>query len=115
MRKIYGVGCFKLDLNNKLKPISSEYLQGLYTSFEEAEKAVLTNRGDMVEYYYNMIIIEDMYLQGEGYDEYKRRQTHWYKVEFIGAAIGPFGKEPIITKSEQPEIFKSCCHFLGGF
>ncbi len=115
MRKIYGVGCMQLDLESEYKPIQNKYLQGLYTSFEEAEKAVLNNAGDMIEYYYNMIIIEDMYLCGEGDDKYERRQTHWYKVEFIGPVKGPFGPEPVITKIETPAICKSICHFLDGF
>lgn len=113
MRKIYGVGCFQLDLKDEYKPIKAQYIQGLYTSFEEAEKAVLTNYGDMVEYYYNMIIIEDMHLHGEGDDPYTRRQTHWYKAEFTKPVV--HGHEPVITKTEQPEIFRHCYHFLGGF
>jgi hypothetical protein len=113
MRKIYGIGCMQLDLENEYKPIKNLDLQGLYTSFEEAEAAVLSNRGDMVEYYYNMIIIESMYLYGEGDDKYDRRETHWYKVDYTGPILNVFGHEPVISKTIHPEIFKSTCHFLG--
>ena len=105
----------QFDPANEHKPIKSTYLHGLYTTFENAEQAVLTNEGDMIEYYYNMLIIEEMYMVGEGNDEYHLRKTHWYKVEFIAPTEGVFGKEPVVFKTEQPEMFKSVCHFLGGF
>ena len=115
MRKIYGVGCMKVDLENpKCKHFDSTYLQGLYTSFEDAEAAVLANEGDMVEFYYNVLIIEEMYLYGEGNDKYESRKIHWYKADFIGPET-IFGKEPVVSKIECPEVFKNICHFLGGF
>ena len=82
---------------------------GFFFNFEDAERSVLENWGDIYELgYYNLAVIEEM---PEGIcpceDE---ATTRWYKVEYDGNKEG----KHIVTPIDRPEKYKQVCNFSIG-
>lgn len=63
MAKIYAMGTMRVNLtDNPSKFIESQRLWFLFSDFDTAEKAVLSNEFDIFEYYYNIALIEEIEL-----------------------------------------------------
>ena len=93
--KVFAMGVLLLDLSPEpRKLIIASRLWGLYLHFEDAEKAVINNLGDIFENYYNVACIEEHGLINyqepkdsarlfEG--EYQVPKQWWYKSSFAGS------------------------------
>ncbi|CAM6006392.1 unnamed protein product [Sphagnum balticum] len=90
MKKVYAIGTMLIDLSEKSnKRINSKRLWFLYHDFDQAEKVVLENVGDIFEYYYNVALIEEIGVIDEN-DPPQPGQEHlwgrprswWYRAEY---------------------------------
>jgi hypothetical protein len=122
MKKVYAIGTMLIDLSEKsANRIKSRRLWTLYQDFDEAEKVVLENAGDIFEYYYNVALIEEIGIIDKN-DPPQPGQEHlwgpprqwWYRAEYTTSADGEQSRNPVITKMEVPENFKNVCYFWVG-
>lgn len=102
MRKIYAVGVVK-EIPNK----TEDFLQiRLFSKFENAEKSIMKNEGDLFEYYYDYAIIEESFICDEGEDSYNTPNTWWYKMDY---------KNNIVSSCDKPSKFENIVCFLSSF
>lgn len=122
MKKVYAIGTMLLDLSEKSSnKIKSSRLWTLYHDFDEAEKVVLENHGDIFEYYYNAALIEEIGVIDKN-DPPQPGQEHlwgpprqwWYHAEYIIGIDGGQSRDPVITRMEIPENLKNVCYFWVG-
>jgi hypothetical protein len=117
MNKVYAVGVFQLDTSeNARRPKKSERLWHLFANLEEAQEAVLKNRGDLFEYYYNYALIEEVYVIDKN-DQPKAGEfagfprEWWYFADFSQMDED---KNPKITEVSKPECFAQVVYFWVG-
>lgn len=110
----------QLDLsrNDKWPTDRSERLWFFYANFEDAERCVLENKGDIFEYYYNVALIEEHYVHDpndrppSNFNGLIARQW-WYKVDYIQKEDGSLS-DMVISKIDAPRIFKNIINFWAG-
>jgi len=105
MEYIYVIVLFKIQSGI----VKQERAVGWFNSFEEAERYVLSNEGDMYEYgEYNVALIEKIH---SGF--YMKPEETWYAVDASQEReIGVM--EYKIEKCEKPGIFEKICGFSMG-
>jgi len=122
MKKVYAVGVLQLDASPNARHLfKARHLAGLYAHFEEAEQAILENRGDFFEYYYNYALIEETYVidsqdqPGPGEIPWPPREW-WYFADYtINTPDKKTGwSEPVISKCEKPSVVHNVVHFWSG-
>lgn len=90
----------------------------LYSTFEQAEEAMLNNHGDLFEFSYNLGLIEEVYVIGSGDDAsltYQGEKRWWYHAEYAKNDQAPFGMDgPVIKKIDCPQFFENTCNFWVG-
>jgi len=101
MNEIYIIHCF----NYKKDRTNGSYTVGWFHSFEEAEEFVMTNIGDIFEYYYNYAVIESV-KSGHARCE----KLAWYTPHYAEDGTGLTHVEKI----EEPEVFKNLVNFGMG-
>lgn len=117
---IYAVGV--LDINEKYdankvgsKRIKDQRLWYVVSSFEEAERIVLQNEGDIFEYYYNHAIIEEIFVVGSipnKYDAWSIPKQWWYKASYSNNEdVAP---NPVVTRIDPPDWAEHICNFWVG-
>lgn len=85
---------------------------GWFDSFEKSEKAVLENRCDMHECFYNYIVIEKLY---EGIHSLCHENDQvWYKWKSGNQKDDEFDESGKWERVEKPEQFKSMINFGIG-
>jgi len=122
--QVYALGVMQIEYDHRSKDedppsfiIKTERLWGLYSSFELAEDAILNNRGDLFEYYYNLGLIEEVTVLGNDtqYISTFPKNRWWYLAEYEKNLNGPFGlSEPKISKIDCPDFFKNIFNFWVG-
>ena len=121
--KVYALGVMRLeyDLNSQDDDpnfiTTDERLWALFSSFEEAEKAMLENRGDLFEYHYNVGLIEEVFTLDSKDPNATRfnEKRWWYHAQFTPNPEAPFGKDgPLITKMDCPIHFERTVNFWVG-
>lgn len=119
MKKVYALGVMQIDTSpNANRTIKSDHLAGLYAHFEEAERAVLENRGDMFEYYYNYALIEETYVidpidppkEGEHLDT---PREWWYFADHSKSSEDN-DFNPEISACQKPKCLENLVYFWIG-
>lgn len=102
--KIYAMGVLQMR-NGSCK---NERLWALYKTFEDAQRAVLSNEGDIFECYYNYAMIEEIELiESKSSNEYIGPQYNsfqkqwWYTTKYLEDNI-PFEYYCLVEKIESP-------------
>jgi hypothetical protein len=122
MKKVYAIGTMLIDLSEKsANRIKASRLWTLYHDFDEAEKVVMENSGDIFEYYYNVALIEEICVidkkdppqPGEEHLWGPPRQW-WYHAEYTTEENGEQSREPTVSKMGVPENLKNVCYFWVG-
>jgi hypothetical protein len=122
MKKVYALGVLQIDTNpDARRTIKEERLWHLFASFEEAEQAMLSNSGDLFEYYYNYGLIEEIYVI-DSTDKPEPGEIAWPPQEwwyFADYTINPPDErtnwsEPVIKACEKPAVLDRCVHFWVG-
>jgi hypothetical protein len=122
MKKVYAIGTMLIDLSEKSKNrIKSQRLWTLYHDFDEAEKVVLENGGDIFEYYYNVALIEEIGIIDKN-DPPQPGQEHlwgpprqwWYRAEYSTDENSRQSRDPAVSRMEIPENLKNVCYFWVG-
>ena len=123
--KVYALGVMRIEYDHEFskddEPVfmkKEDRLWFLYSNFEDAEKAMLSNWSDLFEYTYNVGLIEEVYVMGKdtrntAFDG--REQRWWYLAQYEEDSSAPFGKRgPFISKIECPHFFKNTYGFWVG-
>lgn len=123
MKKVYAIGTMLIDLSEKsVNRIKASRLWTLYHDFDEAEKVVMENAGDIFEYYYNVALIEEIGVIDKN-DPPQPGEEHlwgpprqwWYRAEYNSSGEdGDRGREPYVNKMDVPENLKNVCYFWVG-
>lgn len=119
MNKVYAVGCLQLDLApNARRIIIDQRLWHLFAKFEEAEQAVLQNRGDLFERSYSHALIEevpviDMMIKVEPGSGLFSPREWWYVADY-SKADEENDYEPQIVACDKPEVLKNIIYFWIG-
>ncbi len=112
----------QIDTSEKAhRTIKSDHLAGLYAHFEEAERAILENRGDFFEYYYNYALIEETYVidhqdpPGPGELPFPPKEW-WYHADYSVNQPDPKTgwSEPVISPCEKPKVLDRIVYFWVG-
>lgn len=121
MIKVYAVGVIKANLTNPQESfIKNSRLWFISSSFEYAESAILTNSGDLFEYYYNLALIEEIILAGtidkdndppEVVHYYPTPTQWWYKATYSDE---PTEHNPVVTSIAKPEVIENIVCFWVG-
>lgn len=123
MRKVFAVGVMQLDtVPGARRNIISSRLWSLYLKFEDAEKAVLENRGDLFEYTYNYALIEEIRVLDPSTPATQEEKENWFppKEYWYHAEFRPFGesnedmRDPIVVKVEKPTCLDKIVYFWVG-
>lgn len=114
--KVYAVGCLQIDTNPEAKQtIKQQRLWSLYARFEDAEKCILENHGDIFEYSFTHALIEEVlvidpnlpYKEGES-AEYPPKEW-WYQADY--SVITEDHRDPLVTKVDKPKCLDRVCCF----
>lgn len=128
MRKVFAVGAMQIDeAPNSKRNIVSDRLWSLYLKFEDAEKAVLENRGDLFEYTYNYALIEEIRVldpstppSKEERDDWFPPKEYWYKATYRRHdEVRTIGQDdpihdPIVVKVDKPACLDKIVYFWVG-
>lgn len=90
-------------------PKKSSRTWGWYSNLEDAKRVCLGNRGDMGEYLYEYLLIEEVPEGGCGCPAFAK-QVQWYKFTYDEKAE----TSPTVAEIEQPEWAKLSCNFSIG-
>lgn len=114
MSVVYALGALKINFNS-LKNVQSHRLWALYSDFDIAEKAVLENRGDLFEDYYNYALIEEVCVlpKKDEWFDFPPKQW-WYKVEYNINAESDTESKPSVFKIDVPKEFENVCYWWVG-
>lgn len=98
--------------------IKEQRLWYIFKNFEDAEKCVLENQSDIFEGYYNMALIEEVYLHDyspapslSSNDGVWTRNQWWYQADYLSEYPE---RDPIITKIDKPKILENTTRFWVG-
>jgi hypothetical protein len=114
MNKVYAVGVMQIDLT-KPHPLSkSQRLRHFFAHFEDAERCVLQNLGDMFENYYNIALIEEhwVYDPQDIVDPLIVAQQWWYQAQFFENSQDP--DDIYISKIDPPATLQGICNYWAG-
>jgi hypothetical protein len=104
--KVYALGVFQIDFELQ-SPIKSARLWNLYKRFSNAEKSILSNSGDLFEFYYNYALIEEITVIPSR-EKYTLPEQWWYHVDYSSA------DNVIISKIDVPKQFENTfCWWVG--
>ena len=113
--KVYATGVLKIqEVSKEDYSIKSDHLCVLYGRFEDAEKAILENKGDMFEHYYNYALIEETWVidhsvPSDGTKEnWFPPQEWWYKASYDEEG------ECHVEKCDKPESLDRVVYFWTG-
>ena len=112
--KVYAVGTLQIrEVNKEDYSIKSDHLCALYARFEDAEKAVLENRGDIFENYYNYALIEETWVIDHSVPNEEAKnwfppKEWWYKASWDDEG------EITIEKTTKPESLDRVVFFWTG-
>lgn len=116
--KVYSVGVIQADLSdNAGKFIKEQRLWYLFKNFEDAEKCVLENHGDIFECDYDYAVIEETYVHDysnpakDGELAYVPEQW-WYHAEY--STTNRWETDPIICKVNRPKCMENVCYIWIG-
>lgn len=117
--KIYALGCLQLDtLSKAAYPIKSERLWHLYAKFEDAEKCVLENRGDIFECNYNYALIEEIWVIDHSETLTEEEKKNWFPPKewwyFADYNHGHEEYEPVIKQVDKPKCLEKIVYFWVG-
>jgi len=103
--KVYAMGVLQIDFNLR-NPIRSTRLWSLYKRVNDAENTVLTNSGDIFEFYYNYALIEEVsVIPSRG--KFTLPEQWWYHADYSEDKV-------IISKVDVPKPFKNTfCWWVG--
>jgi hypothetical protein len=97
MKKIYAVGVVKM------KDRYDTLLIRLFNSLDNAKKSILSNEGDLFEYYYDYAFIEEAFIMDEGHDKFGIQKTWWYEMNW---------ETKVVQSCEKPERFQNAICLL---
>jgi hypothetical protein len=105
--------------DSKKYPIKSERLWALYARLEDAEQAVLENRGDLFEYSYNYALIEEIFVidpddKPSKEESYFPPKEWWYEAKYNRDPTQDADPDPIISKVEKPSCLEKTVYFWAG-
>lgn len=111
MIKVYASGVMYIDHANPWSNRSSR-LWTLYAKFEDAERSIMENGGDLFENYYNYALIEEHFLidPSASPSGFYGIPQWWYHADYSHGDK----YHPHITKIEAPEWAKNVCNFWVG-
>jgi len=122
--KVYALGVMRLEYDHRSKDNeepsfikTNERLWAIVASFEEAEKIMLENRGDLFEYDCNVGLIEEVYVWGTDDPDPSRfsDKRWWYHAQYTPNPNAPFGMEgPVVTKMDCPRQYERVVNFWIG-
>jgi len=103
--KIYAMGVMLLDFELRYV-VRSTRLWALYKRFNDAEKTILTNSGDIFEFYYNYALIEEVsVIPSRGKFEFPKQW--WYYADYSSGDL-------IISKVDVPKPLENTfCWWVG--
>lgn len=112
MKTVYAVGVLKLNLSSNgvtFTDLRDSRLWFLFSTFENAERAVLENYSDLFECYYNIAIIEEIQVQNGSRKKLPGPipKQWWYLADYSKKAID-------IHPIPIPEGFFNICNFWVG-
>jgi len=118
MKKVYALGVMLLDEKGGIK---QSRLWSLYLNFEDAERAVLSNTGDIFEYYYNYALIEEIWVVNSEDNPTKEEvkelfppKEWWYKATFYGDEVNEPPFNPKVEKTNKPQSLERVAFFWIG-
>lgn len=111
--KIYALGTLKIqEVSKDDYSIKGDHLCTLYAKFEDAEKAILENKGDIFENYYNYALIEETWVIDHSVPtdtkDWFPPKEWWYKATWDDEG------EIKIEKCEKPESLDRIVYFWTG-
>lgn len=113
--KIYAMGVLQMRDGS----CKNDRLWALYKTFEDAERAVLTNEGDIFECYYNYAMIEEYELItpknqseyiGPRYNSFQKQW--WYATKYLNENIET-EYYPLVEKCESPFLPNTIHTWIG--
>lgn len=115
--KVYAVGCLQIDTNPEAKQtIKQRRLWHLFANFEDAEKAVLENGGDMFERYYNFACIEETYVIDPTSKEeaFYVPKEWWYFADYSKSNDQENWYDTVVTACDKPKCLdRVVCFWVG--
>jgi len=120
--KVYALGVFLLEYDHRSKDNEetsfirkNERLWGIYSTFEQAEHAMLNNLGDLFEYDCNVGLIEEVGVYGTDDGSPIVDNRWWYHAQYTPNPTAPFGLDgPVVTKMECPLQYERVVNFWVG-
>lgn len=122
--KVYALGVMQIEYDHRSKDDAepsfirkSERLWAIFADFEQAEKAMLENYGDLFEFSYNVGLIEEVYVWGTPDPDASRisERRWWYHAQYTPNPEAPFGMDgPVVTKMECPIQYERVVNFWVG-
>lgn len=114
--KVYAVGCLQIDTNPGRQTIKQDRLWHLFAKFEDAEKAVLSNSGDMFERYYNYAVIEETYvIDPSSKDEaFYVPKEWWYAADYTKSDSQDNWHDVEVSACEKPKCLENTVCFWVG-
>jgi len=114
MNKVYAVGVMRIDLTETYPLGKSQRLWHFFAHFEDAEKCVLENWGDMFENYYNVALIEEhfVYDPQDIADSLVVGKQWWYQATY--EEYERDADRIYISKIEPPASLQGIINFWAG-